>query len=316
MDWTNLSGQPRRDNESDGSQPQLRPVSGPVRDWTTDGADPLQGAPGSTTTECPDGGVDWTVASDSDDGDEFVDDLRDRDARQAGLRSGRGGRDFAPGRLSGIVTTKRVVAAVVVVGAAAAVAAGVWASGLTRDIDPVAAAPDTPAVGAPKPSPAPMTTARPRPATDPDSRKTVVAGGCHRSEDQGVAEPGQKNLRSAIVSFETEYFANNPSAIPDLLDDSSSMLLPKPDRAGLGDKAGDPEAVKAAAVGHWRDVLNQIPAGSTWCLTMSPQSLNRVEASLEVTGAGKTTTYRQVIDGVRGGDGKWRIKEITAAPDG
>ncbi|MFE1513241.1 hypothetical protein [Corynebacterium bovis] len=218
--------------------------------------------------------------------------------------------------MSEIVTTKRIVAAVVVAGCAAAVVAGVWASGLTRNIEPVAAAPDEPAVGQPQPSPVPVTTSRPRPATDPDSGKTVVAGGCHRSEDQGVAEPGQKNLRSAIVSFETEYFANNPSAIPDLLDDSSSMLLPKPDRAGLGDKAGDPEAVKAAAVGHWRDVLNQIPAGSTWCLTMSPQSLNRVEASLEVTGAGKTTTYRQVIDGVRGGDGKWRIKEITAAPDG
>lgn len=206
----------------------------------------------------------------------------------------------------------RVVIGVIAgLGVVAAVVAGVYASGLMRDVEPVAVSPGAQTSVEVTPT-APATTTRPRPAVDPDNAKVAVAGGCHLGDGQVVQEATQRSLRGAVVAFESEYFAHNPEGIPGLLHSSSSMLLPKDKREALGDKARDPQVIRDAAVGYWRGVLDGIAPGSTWCLVMQPQSMNRVSASLEVTGAGQTVTYHQVIDGVRGGDGKWQIKEIVA----
>ncbi|MFE1513785.1 hypothetical protein [Corynebacterium bovis] len=339
-DWTTPTGP----GDGDGDQGSDRPGSGRVvpfaRDWTTDITGDGRGGSGEDcevsgpagpkadrTTGQSEGissaaATDWTTSAAStapkssspvtcQSGDAAGTDGRPQQANMPGAASpvkvtwdddgpGGGGRW---GRV--------VIGVIAGLGVVAAVVAGVYASGLMRDVEPVAVSPGAQTSVEVTPT-APATTTRPRPAVDPDNAKVAVAGGCHLGDGQVVQEATQRSLRGAVVAFESEYFAHNPEGIPGLLHSSSSMLLPKDKREALGDKARDPQVIRDAAVEYWRGVLDGIAPGSTWCLVMQPQSMNRVSASLEVTGAGQTVTYHQVIDGVRGGDGKWQIKEIVA----
>ncbi|MEL4165108.1 hypothetical protein MTQ16_09820 [Corynebacterium bovis] len=322
-DWTTPTGPGDGDTDQVSDRPGLRRVVPFARDWTTDIDDEDSGSTtGGVEGAGPAGATDWTAGA-APAAPEASSPVTGQSGGAAGAgecsqhtsMSGAASPvkvtwdDDGPG--GGSRWGRVVIGVIAGLGVVAAVAAGVYASGLMRDVEPVAASPGAQTSVAVTPT-APATTTRPRPAVDPDNAKVAVAGGCHLGDGQVVQEATQRSLRGTIVAFENEYFAHNPEGIPGLLHSSSSMLLPKDKREALGDKAGDPQVVRDAAVGYWRGVLDGIAPGSTWCLVMQPQSMNRVSATLEVTGAGQTTTYHQLIDGVRGGDGKWQIKEIVA----
>ncbi|MEL4183517.1 hypothetical protein MTQ17_09775 [Corynebacterium bovis] len=341
-DWT-ATGLPEQTGGDDqgGDRPRLHPVGPVARDWTCGMGD--GDADDTTAGSGAANGGDHATGQEGSGGNDHSGQVAASSSRdwaapvgsvpQDGQGSGSGhsasgtAARWMSGRAQDVAGLDRyepgdgqavprrgwvMCAAIFGIGAVVAGVGAIYAVGLTRDIDPVAAAPEPQTSVSMTPTAVPATTTRPRPAVDPDSNKVAVAGGCQVVDGQAVQEATQRSLRGTVVAFESEYFAHNAEGIPGLLHSSSSMLLPKKDRDALGDRADDPKAVRDAAVGYWRGVLDGVAPGSTWCLSMQPQSMNRVAASLEVTSAGQATTYHQLIDGVRGGDGKWQIKEIVA----
>lgn len=125
--------------------------------------------------------------------------------------------------------------------------------------------------------------------TGPGERDESVGGTCSDVEDRGlpIMRSGQRDPRGAWVTYNAELYGKNPAGVLAVLAGDSSMR--------------DQD---------WKSVMTQIPEDATFCLEMQPLSGNRMQGSLEVTGAdGQKTVYKQRATAVEI-DGRWFIQEI------
>lgn len=194
------------------------------------------------------------------------------------------------------------VVMIALVGGVAYVANSVVGGGTDQQPDPEAAAVDEDTAFAPE-----ISTAAPAPETDTDSAaeqtttdtdapatpdEDTIGGTCAEVEDSDlpVTRAGQKDLREAWVTYNTELYGHNADGIEAVLTGGSSM------------RGQD-----------WPDVFDQLDDSSTFCLEMGPIDGDEVTGTVEVTDDdGETTAFSQRATGVEV-DGRWFVQDITQA---
>ncbi|WP_312980488.1 hypothetical protein [Corynebacterium sp.] len=124
----------------------------------------------------------------------------------------------------------------------------------------------------------------------PSVQEKTIGGTCATVEDSDlpVMNSGQKDPRSAWVTYNAELYNHNVDGIKAVLAGDSSLRNQ-----------------------DWAKVIDATPEGATFCLQMEPTSGSTLRGSLEVTTAdGESTTYKQKATAVEA-DGRWYLTDIT-----
>lgn len=124
----------------------------------------------------------------------------------------------------------------------------------------------------------------------PTAQEKTIGGTCATVEDSDlpVMNAGQKDPRSAWVTYNAELYNHNVDGIKAVLAGDSSLRNQ-----------------------DWAKVIDATPEGATFCLQMEPTSGSTLRGSLEVTTAdGESTTYKQKATAVEA-DGRWYLTDIT-----
>lgn len=127
-------------------------------------------------------------------------------------------------------------------------------------------------------------------ASESSPQTTVgFAGHCSSVEGKTPVPANTKNLRGAVVAFETAYYRGDPTAVVASVDDQSAL-----------------------ATTDWKKVLAEAaPEGTTWCAIIQPDKGDVVDVDLTVTQpSGEQKTFPQTITGVKQAGDTWVVKKI------